>query len=594
MAVSQPSSKFLRLASVVVALLCFACGGSVQAITGSVLTETGSGITIGFEGPLTEAPPNGLFPILVKINNGSSNDGEWLITTSSSYGNGVTTHTPVELKAGKSASVWIYAPMAVQGLGGGAYRQLQVTFSGTKVAGGSWSTNFSHSGTSGSGKADEMHFPGLSLAVAGKGELALQERFKKDFSGAVLDSTRVDLAQEIPEWRALCGVGQLWMTDDEWSSLSAGSRAAVMDWLTLGGRVVLLTRDDSNENLTIRRIPPAGAGGQRHVGAGRIVTLRWDGISFPIDRAMNLLLLNDDGDANAKLFYRYHSDWKLPDIVGVFSVHAWLIFGFIVAFGVLVGPVNLFYLAGPRQRHRMFWTTPVISLAGGALLVLLMVLQDGIGGYGARRVLAIMSPTQRKTAIVQEQVSRTGVLLGSSFNIPEPVWISQVSLSDPSVFSPFSNRSRQYSESGDLRSGEWFSSRSVQGQLTQAVRPSRGGVEFYPAAGGAPAVVSSLAAPLREIFVVDEKGQVWKTQDVVAGVKKTLSASDQGEFDAWLRQHVTDELGPVAKNLVSRLRHEREHVFAISGEAESFAVPTLKSIRWNNQGVVFAGPYERR
>jgi hypothetical protein len=265
-----------------------------------------------------------------------------------------------------------------------------------------------------------------------------------------------------------------------------------------------------------------------------------------------------------------------------------------VAFGVLVGPVNLFYLAGPRQRHRLFWTTPLISVAGGALLVLLMVVQDGIGGSGARRVLAIMAPGQRKTALVQEQVSRTGVLLGSSFSIPEPVWITQVSLSDPTVFNPMANRSREFTESGDLRSGEWFASRSVQGQLTQVVRPSRGGVEFYPSAGSAPAVVSSLAAPLREVFVVDENGKVWKGQDVVAGVKKTLGASSQAELNEWLLQKVDAEMGPVAKNLVHQMRNEREQAFAISDQADAFAIPTLKSIRWSNQSVVFVGPYEKR
>jgi hypothetical protein len=145
-----------------------------------------------------------------------------------------------------------------------------------------------------------------------------------------------------------------------------------------------------------------------------------------------------------------------------------------------------------------------------------------------------------------------------------------------------------------LRSGEWFASRAVQGQIVETVRPSRGGVEFYPAAGGGGAVVSSLAAPLRELFVVDEKGQVWKAGDVTAGVKKTLSASDQGEFDQWLRQRVTDELGPVAKKLVDHMRRQRECVFAISSEVDAFAVPTLKSIRWNNQSVIFAGPYEKR
>ncbi len=165
----------------------------------------------------------------------------------------------------------------------------------------------------------------------------------------------------------------------------------------------------------------------------------------------------------------------------------------------------------------------MISIAGGALLVLVMIFQDGVGGTGARRILAIMNPTQKKTAFLQEQVSRTGVLMSTSFSIPEPVSINQVSTKDPNKFSPNDSSIRQNFESGNLRTGDWFASRSVQAHLTQTVRPSRGGIEFYPGGEGrgAASLVSSLAAPLKEIYIIDDFGAVWKAQDVAIGVKKT-------------------------------------------------------------------------
>jgi hypothetical protein len=307
---------------------------------------------------------------------------------------------------------------------------------------------------------------------------------------------------------------------------------------------------------------------------------------------MALLAKKDGPSSTAKLVSNYFAKWQLPQIVGVFTVHGWLIFGFMLVFGVLVGPVNLFYFAGPQRRHRLFWTTPLISLSGGVLLALVMILQDGIGGNGARRVLAILCPEQKKTAIIQEQVSRTGVLLGTAFTIPEPVWITPIKLEDVSVFNPLTNRIQQLNESGDHRSGDWFSSRAVQAQLIQAVRPFRGAVEFYPHEGGAPSVISSLATPLHELFVVDDLGKIWTAQDLVAGVKREMKPSNSVDLKVWISAQA-HELGPLAQERARRFDGESGYAMATSDDVNPMAVPTLTSVRWGNQKILYVGPYEK-
>src|SRR5690606_18267044 len=104
----------------------------------------------------------------------------------------------------------------------------------------------------------------------------------------------------------------------------------------------------------------------------------------------------------------------------------------LIAFGLLVGPVNLFVFAKSGQRHRLFITTPIISLATCALLILLILIQDGTGGRGERIVLMEVRPDadENRAYLHQEQVSRTGVLLGSSFELKESAVISPVPLAD--------------------------------------------------------------------------------------------------------------------------------------------------------------------
>ena len=229
----------------------------------------------------------------------------------------------------------------------------------------------------------------------------------------------------------------------------------------------------------------------------------WDGRAFPLEQAFKLATAIP-GDRVETLLGQYGGKWNLRDSVAAPSLRALLVFGFIVAFGVLVGPVNLYWFAGPKRRQRLFWTTPLISLAGSALLVALMILQDGIGGNGARRVLALMLPGQNKIAIVQEQISRTGVLLGRSFDIEEPSWMQQLP-GEPSSpgNSTFGNSGRRLAETDQRqRSGDWFTNRAVQAQVIEAVRPSRGRIEFFPGKSDQdpPAVLSSLGTTLAQVY----------------------------------------------------------------------------------------------
>ena len=88
----------------------------------------------------------------------------------------------------------------------------------------------------------------------------------------------------------------------------------------------------------------------------------------------------------------------------------------LVLFGILVGPVNLFVLAKSGRRHRLFITTPLISLGASLLLILLIIFQDGFGGRGMRRVLMEVRPDAGQNAafLHQEQIARTGILTGTA------------------------------------------------------------------------------------------------------------------------------------------------------------------------------------
>jgi len=565
-----------------------------------VPTDAASGVKIEIESWLDACPPCGMAPFTLRITNGSSSAHAWTVTATDGYNGGTTTTLDVSVPAGRTAEIPFTALTALRDSGSGYYRMMNFIVAGHGSRGSAGQLQQPDTLARRSHSA-QTPFLGMSAQLALKGWSALADKFDKaggKAGGVALDATQVDIAKAPDDWRGYSGLSQLWMTDGEWSAMGGGAKAAMLDWMAFGGRVVVFSDDLSDARLTGLKVPSPGADGVRRIGAGRISMQKWDGRTFPVDEAV-ALATRLTGDPVPKQLVKYGGgSWKLRDAVAAPSFRAPLVFGFIVAFGILVGPVNLFWFAGPRHRQRLFWTTPLISIAGSALLVALMILQDGIGGSGARRVLAVMLPEQNKLAVVQEQISRTGVLVSRSFAIGEPSWMQQVATDlTGAVFNPMRSMGRQLRESNQReRSGDWFANRAVQAQVIEAVRPSRGHIEVFAGEGGndPPSVLSSLGATLATVFVIDDRRRYWRAEEVGTGEKKRMEPSTEGDFTGWLQAAALKELGPVPGGVLGTISRLPGHAYAESADASKFAVRTLGSIRWNDDRVIFAGPYVRR
>ncbi len=551
----------------------------------SVPTDSESGVVIEVESWLDSCPQDGIMPLVLKVTNNSARSHDWTLTTRDGYGTGTIFNYHLTVGPGRTASAVIYAPVSSNG----SYRMLNVSLQGHGVT---WNNAYSAPSRSGGGSGKDMDFMAMSNALGVKGMSVMREHFEKASGGPKsFEATQVDMSKAPDDWRGYAGLDQLWMTDSEWLSMGVSARAALMDWMALGGRATLFCTNTTGPRLAELKLPEPDAAGERRHGAGGFKIQSWDGKTFPLDEAVRLTD-HTHGDASWADHSGYNH-WSLREVVGVPHLHSGLIFIFILVFGVLVGPVNLFWMAGPRRRHRLFWTTPLLSLAASALLIALMFLQDGLGGNGARRVLALMLPEQKKTVIIQEQVSRTGVLMGRTFAKAEPSLMQAISLEDPTVYNPRSNGQRQLNEDEQQRSGDWFASRAVQGHALTTVRPTRGVIEVFSAANAndAPYVVSSIAAPLQRVFVVDDKNKIWQAENVGTGEKKTLRACEKKEFTEWMDQRVVHDAGPVMLQTLKQISNRSGFVFAESADASKFAISTLDSIRWNDERVIFAGPY---
>jgi hypothetical protein len=448
---------------------------------------------------------------------------------------------------------------------------------------------FAGPGVTDTGRLEFSSPPNLQMrpfAVTGSLEPAVRSQLAAVVRGTP-NLSAVELAQLPADWRLWSSFAAVVMTTDEFASLDAGRRAALRGWVGLGGRLWL---------------SPAAAGPEEveRFGAGQITTL-----AEPIaaEAAAGF-------DPRTSHFWVtkleiYGATPGLPNASDLVlektpigeavqehpANNTWLAV-FLVAFAIVVGPVNLFVFAPAAKRHRLFLTTPLLALAGALVLGATILLQDGFGGDGARRALVVLLPGENLAAVFQEQAAVTGFLTQRTFAAADDMQLAVIRLDSPAGFQSLGRRPverpAELVRADGGANGDWFRSRGRQAHLVQRLVPTRGRVERAGTApDGAPIVQSSLGTTLREFVCVDAAGKSWIAAELPPGKRVTLTEATRPAGP--LAAGGSRRFGAIIEAATPKMP---DHWHAHGGETELAPVATLGSVRWQEGDVLFAGVLE--
>lgn len=475
--------------------------------------------------------------------------------------------------------------------------------------------------------------------------------------------TDLDPARWPADWRVWSPFGVVALGADEYAALDSGRRAALRDWMALGGRLVLEPTGAG-----------AGPGSTEPVGLGNLTI--WDG---------NLQAIHDVRTTSQTYSQRTRISpppapgsglptfttsvmtrsfpepfETIPEFApaapriapwtGRYQLLAESDFGLwaternpialvvgLLVFALVVGPVNFFVFAPPGRRHRLFVTVPALSLLATLCLAATIVFGDGFGGRGVRPALVLLLPGQNRAAVFQEQISRTGVLLGAGFSLPADTAVCEPETGNgdrPRGGGP------QLVRADTAVRGDWFRSRMTQTQQFWRITPTRARVELV--GGGqdraAPVVQSSVTTTLHDFVYVDAAGTAWKADLLPPGQRVTLQpdpqpwsasavarmvcspdpASSPDKIQAQLRQlkakvqtltryhaavptDLTEQIERLSKLLALPLDQlplppdprERGWFYALGGAGDLAPLATLSAIRWDDEDkVLYTGRLE--
>ncbi len=526
--------------------------------------------------------PGGYLPVRVKVANNLRTTASIQLSfdcaTNYSHENRTASTFGFTAQAGKTLTQDILVPLSPS--------------TGTSSSGGSIMTHLSGSlgeATNSLAAVPDSSKPSVllseSLFTPNASALDAAMGSTSSYSGRNEFASKFDPKQLPDSWLAFSGYDSLIMTDTDWANTPASGRNAIISWLRLGGQLVIFTVGTADAKTL--GIPDDASFGS--------VTFKPISSDLKLDAKETLEVVNVHNPNSARstsISSDFAGTWPLQSHFGAQTFRYGLFIAVLILFAIVVGPVNLFVFAKSGQRHKLFITTPLISLVASLILISLIIIQDGFGGSGMRRVLMEVRPDRDQNAayVHQEQFCRTGVLTGSRFT-----------MSDLCVFSPVpiaSSRWARYTNSGNTQttfnlqpndgkleaSGDWFQSRSEHGHFLSAVVSTRGRIEQTNIPH---TFLSTFEFPIETLFYCDHDGQWYRADAVITGKRFTLTPVDISMVIPVVQQEA-EAFAERSKRMLKRTMTRNGYYIAFTHQAP--AIPTHPGIRWKETRTVITGP----
>lgn len=390
------------------------------------------------------------------------------------------------------------------------------------------------------------------------------------------DLAALDVTQTLGDWRVWAPYARVILSEADYSAMPSPNRTALRNWIALGGELYL-----SPSAGDVQRGPQwFGAGVIRPLSSPLTASNPGDATLFEGPGLLETTFAVPS--ASEVSLQKSGLSRKMPPAK---RVGDWMVY-FFIGFALLVGPLNLFVLAPVKRRQRLFLTVPAISLAAVALLIVAIWMQDGVGGEGARRALVVLLPGDNQAAVFQEQVSRSGLLFGAGFPLPEDAICATVPTDD---YGP-GGRAFTFQREENTANGDWFRSRARQAQHLRRLVPTRARVEQVGTApDGAPIVQSSVSATLRDFRLTDASG-AWEAREVPPGTRVTLSRSPAtGEVARQVELFGTPCSAHFLRLVRSSATDEPGRFVASAPDFDLAPIATLPGIRWSTSAIMITG-----
>jgi hypothetical protein len=436
------------------------------------------------------------------------------------------------------------------GTGGTNIETIPMTSGRNSSSGSGWTKEFTFSDTVAPVKTVRLEFgtarpysiavDAVEVSGATNSQWASDARASSDNSAAAgsytsggeqdaTESLRAEspVAEWSENWLAYSPFDAVVLSDSDLNSMSPAVLTAVGDYLQAGGNVVLPGRKDLPAAWHSYAIKSLKDGVEYSVGFGRCFVLNAEDPGSFSPKTVQALR---DTVRDAAHYWR-----GLPDDVGAannampvvqnLKIPTRGIVIIMIAFIVIIGPVNIVYLTRHRRRTWMLWTIPVISLFTTLVVFAYSLLREGITPDTRIAGLTLIDQVSHHTATIGATAFYCPLTPGGGLHFD---YETEATPLVHAGYGSGASREVDWTQSQHFSHG-WISARVPAHFHLRKSGTGRERIQVVNV-NGKREIINGLGAPLKSLWFADADMNIYEATDVAAGQKAGLIPSHQLHF----------------------------------------------------------------
>ncbi|PAW81985.1 MAG: hypothetical protein B9S33_15685 [Pedosphaera sp. Tous-C6FEB] len=196
-----------------------------------------------------------------------------------------------------------------------------------------------------------------------------------------------------------------------------------------------------------------------------------------------------------------------------------------LAFILVVGPVNIFLCARANKRIAMLWTVPLISFVTCAVVFGYSLMSEGITPTTRTEAVTILDQAAHRATTLARQAFYTPLTPGDGLRYSHDTEVTP--LVDVNRYNGGNSRELELSQSQHLVRG-WISARVPAHFALRKSETRRERLQVQRLPDGRVTVLNGLGADIQTLFLMDEQGRQFRGQYLKAGQNTPVQPDTTG------------------------------------------------------------------
>ena len=192
-----------------------------------------------------------------------------------------------------------------------------------------------------------------------------------------------------------------------------------------------------------------------------------------------------------------------------------------LAFILVVGPLNIFFCARANRRTAMLWTIPLISFITCAIVFGYSLLSEGITPSSRTEAITVLDQAAHRATTLARQAFYTPLTPGGGLRYSHDTEVTP--LVDVSRYDGGNSRELELSQSQHLTRG-WVTARVPAHFALRKSETRRERITVQKLPDGRVTVVNGLGADIGTLWLRDDKGRLFKGEAIKAGQNVPLAS----------------------------------------------------------------------